>query len=437
MGKKSKKAGESTKTTNTNENGMDHASSITVPMEVSAEEYQDLVAQAMELTEQEAQQEWMDCARYGEVDAIRALLGQFPTFIHMVDPTTGNTALHMAAANGHTNVAKLLLSHQHPFTKNHAGNTPLHWAASNGQATMVEWLTHQDVVPVDVLEKNEFGRSALTEGFTSQREDVVKALLEHESASEEKLLSTNGSTSNDAAMVVHQFFHVERPLIIRELAIANADHPFADTERPDQDTTGFSIWSASLILARWMMTKTWTSTTRVLELGAGCGVPGLAVAQANPRPEKVYVTDLNPLTVDNLQHNIQLNHLQSVVEAVCMDWEQPTTWPQEPLSCVMGSDLIYQASLVPLLVSVVLGLLAPGGTFYYVAPDTGRDGLKEFIQEMKAQCPNWREEIAPKEYHENPLTNQDDDECFLHFQELSSLTYVLYQFTKPIETTEK
>jgi hypothetical protein len=33
----------------------------------------------------------------------------------------------------------------------------------------------------------------------------------------------------------------------------NADNPFADDERPDQDTTGLSIWSASLVCAQWMI----------------------------------------------------------------------------------------------------------------------------------------------------------------------------------------
>jgi predicted nicotinamide N-methyase len=401
---------------------------LEVPMEVSIEEYQELVAQAASLSEQEAKEEWLECARFGELDSIRALAARFPTLVEHADINSGNTALHMAAANGHVSVAKLLISNNHIFTKNQSGNTPLHWAASNGQAEMVEFLTHQDKIDIDVLDKNTFGRSALTEGFQSEKEGVVTALLEHDSATEEKLLSTAGGSSTS---IVHKMFNKEKPLLIRELAISNADNPFADTERPDQDTTGFSIWSASLVLARWMNTKTWANTS-VLELGAGCGVPGLAVAVVTPAPEQVYITDLNPETVDNLKHNIELNKLENT-QAMCMDWEDRSTWPKEPLEYVIGSDLIYQSSLVPLLVSVVLGLLKPSGVFYYVAPDYGRDGLDEFIQEMKRKCPGWKEEVASKDYHTNPLTNEDEDECFLHFQELSTLTYMLYEFRKPAE----
>ena len=421
MGKKSKNQSKQRSSQSSQSEGK-----IEVPFEISQEEYQELVGQVAELSETEAQEEWLLSCRFGEVDAVRALVARFPSLIEYVDNDSGNSGLHMAAANGHCSVAKLLVGHNHGFSKNKAGNTPLHWAASNGQIEMVHFLTTQETVVVDVLEKNEFGRSALTEGFTSQKEDVVKSLLEHDSASEEKLLSTDGKSSSE---IVHKLFSKDRPLLIRELAMANADNPFADSERPDQDTTGFSIWSASLVLARWMTTKSWSGTS-VLELGAGCGVPALAIAASQPPPDLVYATDLNPKTVENLVHNIQLNKLQNI-RASCMDWSNRRTWPEKKVDYVIGSDLIYQSSLVPLLVEVVLGLLEPGGTFLYVAPDTGRDGLDEFIEQMKTKCPEWKELVAPSEYHANPLVNEDDEECFLHFQELSTSVYILYEFPIP------
>ncbi len=393
------------------------------PIEMTAEEYKDMIQQVSELSESEAKEEWLESCRYGEIDIVRILLRRFPSILDHINEETGNTGLHMAAANGHLAMAKLLLDVGHGFTKNRSGNSPLHFAAINSQAEMVEFLTTQKVHEIDVLEQNNFGRCALTEGFTSQNEGVIKSMLEHDSAAEEKLLSVDGKSASN---VVHQFFDKERPLQIRELAITNADNPFADTERPDQDTTGLSIWSAALILARWMTQKNWGDAT-VLELGAGCGVPGLAVAFSHPTPKKVYVTDLNPQSVENLEHNITLNGLQNTT-AIKMDWCDKSTWPEEKLDYVIGSDLIYQKSLVPLLVEVVLGLLKPNGRFYYVAPESGRDGLVEFIDRMKEVCSECKTVIAPTEFHSNPLSNGDDEECFLHFQELSSLTYCLHEF---------
>lgn len=395
------------------------------PLEMTAEEYKDMIDQVKELTEQEAKEEWLESCRFGEIDILRILLRRFPSIIDHKHSDTGNTGLHMAAANGHVEVAKMLLVFNHGFAKNKSGNSPLHFAAINSQAEMTEFLTTQKYHTVDVLEKNSFGRSALTEGFSSENDGVIKAILEHDSAAEDKLLATD-SDGKSASNHVHEFFDAMRPLKVRELAITNADNPFADTDRPDQDTTGLSIWSAALILARWMKTKQWGDTT-VLELGAGCGVPGLAVATSLPAPKRVYLTDLNPKSVENLKHNVELNELNNATSMV-MDWVDKSSWPQDKLDCVIGSDLIYQKSLVPLLVTVVRGLLKPNGRFYYVAPQTGRAGLDEFIDSMKEVSTDYKMEIASKEYHINPLANGDDEESFLHFQELSTLTYVLHEF---------
>lgn len=553
MGKKSKApsaakapSGNTTKSYETKNEGIDAAGGpvilldSSIPTEMSQDEYQDLLTQIAELTLEEAQEEWMESCRYGEIDVIRALASSAKFFKDVVDgedqesappsssppcaapstqlvrfvqPTSGNTGLHMAAANNHVAVVQLLLEAlRHPFVANSSGNTPLHWASANGHGETVQYLTNQTIVEIDVLQKNGAGRSALTEGFTSQKEAVVKALLEHDSATEEKLLSTgtpvdvedddgrgdNEEKTNDdatttAASHVHHLFDPEYPLLIRELAMKNADNPFADADRPDQDTTGLSIWSASLVAARWMRdlmqqgrignitsartqgdvdtTDTETRWT-ALELGSGCGVPGLALAAAAMKSSssspssaaplkdehnlhaKIFVTDLNPQTVKNLQHNVELNRLTDTVEALVMDWDDRSTWPtktgstnsysqtdgaDEPpqtalCDVVLGSDLIYQKALVPLLKSVILGTVKPGGTFLYVAPDTGRDGMDEFLQEMKALCPGWTERVAPPEYIANPLTNGDGEECFLHFQELHQSTYMLYEF--PIQNAQ-
>ncbi|CAJ1962489.1 unnamed protein product [Cylindrotheca closterium] len=400
---------------------------LKTPQEISIEEFKDLEVEVAKLTTSDAEREWLESCRYGEVDVLRALLARFPAIISHSDTKSGNSGLHMASANGHLPVVEFLVYHKHSFTKNASGNTPLHWAASNGQASIVSFFTSQKCLgDIDVLEKNRFGRSALTEGFSSQKEGVVEALLEHNSATEEKLLSVD---SKSKSHVVHELFDKERPLLIRELAMINADNPFADADNPDQDTTGLSIWSASLVLARWLKSKSW-SKSRVVELGAGCGVPGLMVASSEMAPQKVYVSDLNPLTVENIGHNIKLNGLKDT-EALRMDWCDKDTWPKESVDVVVGSDLVYQKSLVPLLSSVVLELLGSGGVFYYVAPDSGRDGLETFIDQMKRRCPGWVQIDAPEEYYTNPLSSGDDEDFFLHFNELSTLKFILYEFPVP------
>ena len=313
-------------------------------VDMTKEEYDDLCNQIKELSKEEIEVEWMESCRHGEIDILRALINTTTTTTSSVttnskwltnyrQPTSGNTGLHMACANNHLHVVKYLIEElHHPFTTNVAKNTPLHWAASNGSADVVEYLLTSSsssttankngsqgttttttttkglkglgLESIDVLAQNAAGRSALTEGFSSQNEAVVKAILEHDSASEEKLLSAGvpvpvpddndkdnddpttidkDSNSDMLASHIHHFFDVvtvtdddsntnkndddnEKPppsskssssssslIKIRELAMKNADNPFADDDRPDQDTTGLSIWSASLVCARWMI----------------------------------------------------------------------------------------------------------------------------------------------------------------------------------------
>lgn len=168
----------------------------------------------------------------------------------------------------------------------------------------------------------------------------------------------------------------------------------------------------------------------VLELGAGCGIPSLAAAVYG-RPRSVTITDLNPATVDNARHNIGINKCRGTT-ARAIDWGDAATYPPGTLDYVLCSDCIYQKDIVPLLKRVVTGLLAPDrGAFLYVAPEGGRDGLPEFIAAMKGDgftCV--REEVAPEGYRENPLRSGDEEDCFLHFHELASTAYVLYEFRR-------
>lgn len=467
------------------------------PLESTNEEYSDLLQTATSLSSQEAQVELVECARYGEVDAVRALIqvwsDKIEDFVNTTDDY-GTTALHKAAASGHETTVQLLLYHKAKHLPNTSGkNTPLHWAAANGHEKIVEMILNHDfdtyqVDAIDVLAKNSGGRSALTEGFTSQKTKLVGMLLEHDSAAEERLLmggstsivhednGENGDNDKESHMddknkdsdtlvkhgVVHEFNFTrdnqshneededeeedQKTLLVRELPIENADNPFDDGQ--DQlDTTGLGIWSASLVMARWMADKSLLGRfdgKNVLELGAGCGVPGLAVGLYSAA-KHVYLTDYNPVTVENLKYNIDMNANRPCtksnssnagewlerVTATSIDWNDETTWPKEKMDYVIGSDLIYQKSIVPLLWKVVNGLIKDDGIFLYACPSDGRDGLQEFIDAVKKEGFNcYSQEVAPDMYRSNPLSNGDADEAFLHFYELPVTEYKLYEFRR-------
>jgi len=396
------------------------------PVELTNEEYQDLVETANDLDINELTSELRQSARYNDLDVLRAVLAVKPNVIDAQDESSGNSALHMAAANNHVDAVLLLIKYgANPILKNASGNTPLHWAAANGHENVVKVLLEQD--NVDVLEQNNFGRSSLTEGFSSEQTEVVKLLLEHDSAAEERLVQSH-QPGKDAS-VTHDFVFGNTQLKARELSIASNDKDtILGQANPSDDTTGLGIWAASLVCAQWVVRlRQRFENSTVIELGAGCGIPGLALAVSSTSTT-VYLTDFNPKTVENLQHNVDINNLQSSCIATTINWQDPTTYPTERADFCIGSDLVYQTDMVPLLVQTLQKLLKPDGRFFYVSPDTGRQGQEDLWATLEQHMELIHESDASNEFLQNPLASKDDDMCFLHFHELQGAKYKLYEF---------
>lgn len=98
-----------------------------------------------------------------------------------VEPESQNCALHYAAANGHTDVIRLLLTPapEPPASAflnavNEAGNTALHWAALNGHLECVKLLVQSGA---DVTMINRAGHDAVFEAEINDKGSVVDWLL--------------------------------------------------------------------------------------------------------------------------------------------------------------------------------------------------------------------------------------------------------------------
>ena len=195
----------------------------------------------------------------------------------------------------------------------------------------------------------------------------------------------------------------------REVALRWTGDAF-DSNKADKDVTGVNLWPAALVLSRWLVawcgaeapaveasaieasadeaagegkaggnveTNVETNVEGnvegtvegtaggsfagrvVCELGAGCGLPGI-VARVLGGAERVVLTDYFPHTVANLAHNIHANACAENVSAAKLDWADKSTWGDDlvgSVDVIVGSDLVYQESCVPDIVSTVDALL--------------------------------------------------------------------------------
>lgn len=123
-------------------------------------------------------------ARAGDLESLREI---FTTLIHpkllrtCKDSTSSSTALHMACANGHVEVAKYILEtvkensndaelKQFVNEQNETGNTALHWASLNGKLDAVKLLC--DDYEADPFLRNKFDQDAIFEAENNGKEEV-------------------------------------------------------------------------------------------------------------------------------------------------------------------------------------------------------------------------------------------------------------------------
>ena len=142
--------------------------------------------------------ELRDYARFGDADGVASLTSDamWPDattrshFVNTAEESSGNTALHMACANGHATIVQLLLERGADASVcNQRGNTALHWAAMNGQLACVQALLRaRDAAEraassidsvCDPWARNASGRTVLEEAQQAQRHEVCACLAEH------------------------------------------------------------------------------------------------------------------------------------------------------------------------------------------------------------------------------------------------------------------
>ena len=149
----------------------------------------------------------------------------------------------------------------------------------------------------------------------------------------------------------------------------------ATTPRP----YGLVLWPAAIALAHEVASRA-VAGMRVLELGAGTGLPGIVAASLGAG---VVQTDRQKAVLHVCAQNAARNGVTSIAHRVA-DW---TAWDDRArYDLILGSDILYAESLHPHLRAIFDGNLADGGTV--LLSDPYRDRALRLLEAMEAD--GWR-----------------------------------------------
>lgn len=107
-------------------------------------------------------------------------------------------------------------------------------------------------------------------------------------------------------------------------------------ELKDKLPYGVTLWASGIALAHEVSSRADTfRDKRVLELGAGTGLPGIVAASYGAR---VVQTDRNELAMSVCRRNLKLNDIETIEQRL-VDW---TNWSDaEQYDWILGSDILY------------------------------------------------------------------------------------------------
>jgi predicted nicotinamide N-methyase len=121
---------------------------------------------------------------------------------------------------------------------------------------------------------------------------------------------------------------------------------------PASDLLGFwaTLWPAARTTAHLVgTTNLIDASTRILELGSGVGLAGLAAAK---RGANVTLTDGDPAAIPLLQRNITHNDLAHRCTAGVFRWEDPPDPNWQP-ELILGCDVLYHPESHQLLARLI------------------------------------------------------------------------------------
>ena len=152
---------------------------------------------------------------------------------------------------------------------------------------------------------------------------------------------------------------------------------------------GGQLWPAGMTLARYILQYHHDLQNKtVLEIGAGGGLTGLAVAKGCINVSgKLLVTDQIPM-FSLMKQNIELNELTRTAEAIVYDWgESIPTEVSRQLNkphpdIVLAADCVYFEPAFPLLLHTLKDIIGPNTTCFFCFKKRRKADMR-FIRDLK------------------------------------------------------
>ncbi|KAF6818462.1 hypothetical protein CSOJ01_01842 [Colletotrichum sojae] len=153
---------------------------------------------------------------------------------------------------------------------------------------------------------------------------------------------------------------------------------------------GGQTWPAGMVLTKHMLRyhRDALKEARILELGAGGGLVGLAVALGcELQQTPLYLTDQDEM-FELMGRNTKLNSLEDQVKPMILNWGEPL--PQEVVdfkpNVILAADCVYFEPAFPLLLETLSNLLTlePDATIYFCFKKRRRADMQFLKKAQKA-----------------------------------------------------
>lgn len=171
------------------------------------------------------------------------------------------------------------------------------------------------------------------------------------------------------------------PVRLNLLTVTDLE-PLLEGKDPLKDPSSFpfwvKLWEAAIVLAQHLAGQKFAPGTRLLELGAGLGAPGLAAAAAGC---SVTLTDYEEQILDFERVSAAASGLDGVTCSL-LDWKNPP--PMERFDVIVGAEILFREEFFAPLLQVMRGALKPGGVIY-LAHDVRRQSLRPFLEMAEAE----------------------------------------------------